>query len=414
MGVQNLNVLLNVIFDGTVIGQIDATNLADDLADKFFRWKDPLYLGAAIAYAVNSAVTAIVTFGLATTRLPLIHPRTTQAINGAAAVAGGAAGVVGDSLKPLAHLTRDSGIRDLNDLFYYSSNNARHAIEDLANLIFSGKADNNSNTILEYLAGGNFIYASSIPYLTLAETYYKTNLVSRTVNALYREKQTYVVSTTVPPKYFFKDYPEGSSWTSPAGRTYTLYSYQKQKPQRPEGLDVLNGSYYNINAWQIAKSSGQAWEVAGYDYSNKISQQELFESFGANSNDTPFQDRAGWQGTFTIPVCDVGDHAESMVDYGEPTLPCCCGTGCRDTRAFVEAANLNKTRSWYYRCRKQLKGTELNIQDIDYGIDLGSRATQFWDRLSKGEKAGFIIGILIAGFVALIVAICILVCLLED
>ena len=380
------------MYDGTVIGQLDATNLADDLADKFFHWKNPLYLGAAIAYAADAVVTTICTFGLAATRLPRTNPKGTQGLLGGADVAGGAAGVVAGYLQPLSGQIRDSGIRELNDMFYYASNATRSALEDLTDTIFSGGADINGKTVLDYLRGGGFLYNDAIPPLNDAEAFYKTSLVARTVNELYRKNRVYIVSTTADP-WTFQDYPENSTWTSPdSGRTFVLYSYEGKKVKPPRGLDVLDGAYYNIYGGQLAKASGWAWEIAGSNYTNEVSQQQLLESFDSNSNYTPFQEQAGWQGMSTIPVCDVQERSEWVVPYGSHTLPCCCGPDCRDTRAFIELANLNAAESWYYRCRKQLKNTDLDFDNIDYGIDLGSPIHLFWHNLGLGGQIGFVIG----------------------
>jgi hypothetical protein len=77
----------------------------------------------------------------------------------------------------------------------------------------------------------------------------------------------------------------------------------------------------------------------------------------------------------------------------EKLLPCCCGANCTDTRAFTEAANLNKSEDFLDICRAQLKGSNIPFEKLDYGIDPGSRAHQFWHHLGAGGKAGFVIGV---------------------
>lgn len=80
----------------------------------------------------------------------------------------------------------------------------------------------------------------------------------------------------------------------------------------------------------ITKAAAGAFRVAKFNYTNRIGQDRLVESF-TNNTLTPFKDGAGWEGTATIPVCDTGSHNWN-VQYGPKTnnqfdwFPCCCGT----------------------------------------------------------------------------------------
>jgi hypothetical protein len=365
--VQNVNLFFNILYDGTIIGQLDATNLADDLADRIFKWKEPAYLGDPIAYAITSALAAFFTFGIAAIRVPAAAA---QVVNGAVAIASGTAQFVSDYLEPLSDNTRDSGIRNLNALFQETSKLTREALHDLVDTIFSGEEDHNGNTIVDYLAGGSFLYDTRIPDLVDVEDYYKLNLIARVVNKLWREpeKHFFITSTTVDVDHLFS-YPVDGSWTSPkTGRTFSVFEYRKKRAAAPPSLEVLNSSYYDIEAWEIAKSSAQAWQVARFNYSSEVARDEILASFNASSDLTPFKDQANWQGMFTIPVCDIGDRREMIADWGSKTLPCCCGKGCKDTAAFMRAANLNNTKSWYKQCQSQLEDSDLDIDTIDYGF----------------------------------------------
>ena len=382
------------MYDGIALAQTDAQALADDLADRFFHWKDPLYLGAAVAYALDATLTTITSFGLA--KAPsLVH----GAVGGIGAFGGAIAGGVAQYLQPLSSQTRDSGIRDLNVLFYNSSHTARQALEATAVLIFSGAYDNSSRSIIDYFASGSFLSSDVIPPQTLVEDFYRHMLVARVVNSLWRETSMYVLSTSSAPEYLH-DFPRSDSYLNPfSNRTYIPYYYRDKHLEPLTGLATLNNSIYGINATQIAGSSGRAWEVAGFNYTTDVALDRLLNaSTNPSDNLTPFQDQAMWEGVFTLPVCDIGTRPQWVVQYDSKTLPCCCGLNCTDTRAFVYAANLNKTRSWKEACRKQLKGSDLDFESIDYGIEDNRN---FWDKLSTGAKAGFVIGC-VGGLVFLI------------
>ena len=131
---------------------------------------------------------------------------------------------------------------------------------------------------------------------------------------------------------------------------------------------MLNGSFFNISASQVAESSGRAWEFAGNDYNDTISAQRLQTALLSKGALTPFQDGAGWEGVFNLPVCDVGYRPKWVNDYDDLVLPCCCGVGCRDTKDFVSAANLNGSKSWLHNCEYHLMGTDLDGTEIDYGL----------------------------------------------
>ncbi len=89
--------MFNVMYNGIALAQTDAQALADDLADNFFHWKNPLYLGAAIAYAVDATVTTLCTFGIEKAPSNIIK----GGLHGFGAFGGAVAGAVAQYLQPL-------------------------------------------------------------------------------------------------------------------------------------------------------------------------------------------------------------------------------------------------------------------------------------------------------------------------
>jgi hypothetical protein len=360
---QNLNTMFNVMYDGLALAQTDAQALADDLADNFFDWKDPLYLAAAIAYALEATISSIISFGVLRIPVPVIR----GGLRGVQIFGSAATDASLQLFQPLQGQTRTSGIRELHTMFYSFSNAARNALDDLAFNVFAGKQDLNNNTILDYLQAGSFLDASLIPQQTDVENFYKTTLVARVANAGWREKSIYMISTTADIKSLH-DYPEEESYHSPkTKRTYTPYYYKKKKVKAPPGIQSLNNTLYNINSSQIAESSARAWEFAGNNCTHETALKRLQGSLLSKGALTPFQDGAGWEGVFTLPVCDIGNRPKWVVEYNQKVLPCCCGVKCKDTKRFLKLAHLDKSQSFYKACKKQLKGTDLDFNSIDYG-----------------------------------------------
>lgn len=62
----------------------------------------------------------------------------------------------------------------------------RRMLSGWANTTFAGEADGANNTILDYLAGGAFVDSDVIPPPENIESFYKTQMVSRTINAKWR------------------------------------------------------------------------------------------------------------------------------------------------------------------------------------------------------------------------------------
>jgi hypothetical protein len=137
----------------------------------------------------------------------------------------------------------------------------------------------------------------------------------------------------------------------PFNRPSNVYRYSEDGILRghldkPWGLDQLSYAPYNISGsvslslvsrrgflitlQDISKSSARAWLAGGFNYNNSMALQEIQGSLVSNGTQTPFQDGAGWTGTFTLPVCDMG-YFDWNTQYGDKTsryglLPCCCGS----------------------------------------------------------------------------------------
>lgn len=399
ISIQNLNAMFNAIYNGVNLGQQDFSDLTDNLADNFFHWQDPLNVGAEVSFWVGSAITTVCSFVPSPLKVVRseIRRASVPAI-GTGNFLNAAVQQTAQSLQPVAGLNRETGISGLKVFALTFSEAARNGTETWANAAFTGQPDTTNKTILDYLQGGSFVDSTSIPNNTEVEIYYKSALIARTINAQWRLQSIYLVGATGDVNTF-GDYPANASFTSQkTGRTYVPYYFDGKSQQEPPGLSLLNQSYYGIRPSQIAESSARAWEYAGNNYTTTLASQRIQSSLSSNGALTPFQDGPGWEGMFTLPACDVGPQSEWLVPFGGKLLPCCCGENCTDTKAFIQAANLNKSEDFLDICRAQLKNTSIDFSSIDYGIDPGSKAHRFWHHLGKGGKAGFVIGIFF-GFV---------------
>lgn len=96
-------------------------------------------------------------------------------------------------------------------------------------------------------------------------------------------------------------------------------------------------------------------------------------------------------------------YANRSSRYG--VLPCCCGENCKDTKDFVEAANLKGFQTLLYGCEQQLKGSGIEFADVDYGFGKkkGPKSLpMYWATLNTAQKAGVAIGMIIGGIVVLV------------
>lgn len=79
----------------------------------------------------------------------------------------------------------------------------------------------------------------------------------------------------------------------------------------------------------ITKSSAAAYRVAKFNFTHDDEVAQLQVSLTSNENPTPFQQGAGWVGTWTLPVCDMGQNNWNTQYGNESTrfglMPCCCG-----------------------------------------------------------------------------------------
>ena len=139
-----------------------------------------------------------------------------------------------------------------------------------------------------------------------------------------------------------------------------LYGYEKNTDaggkksgvalRAPPGMDKLGkGDFAFVTKEDVIRSSVAANKVASLDYTESVAKDQIMNALETGKGN-PFE--PSWEGTFTIPVCDVGiliyhdypkdDKSRILVPYGKE--PRWCGPICEHdnvvTQTFYEAAHL--------------------------------------------------------------------------
>ena len=130
----------------------------------------------------------------------------------------------------------------------------------------------------------------------------------------------------------------------------------------PPGADKLGqGDFSLVTVPNVISSSLDAYNVAGYNYNNVTSYQRA-QSALVDGWANPGYLGAAWEGTFTIPVCDISqtitseyfDKAYILQDYDHDSRPVWCGPICKGdvqtTKDFIHAANMDGFESPRHLC----------------------------------------------------------------
>lgn len=383
----NLNTLFNSIYTGISNGQQDYSDLSGKIALTFFPWNNPEFAFGDAAFWIVAALTMLLT---------IVPGLVEVAATGLAAFTAAGIQQIAYSLTPDSSVGGTQSLADMRSYAAAFGQTSRATLESWSNDTFSGKEDSQNNTILNYLAGGSYVENTNIPSNSEIEDFYKKQLVSRTINAQWKTRKDFILfsktnntnDTSGPLQTRY--YSEGD------GGVYYTYLYHedgvlKGHLDKPWGIDQLNASDYNISGSDITKASARAWKIGGFNYTQDMAFKQIQLSVSSNGTLTPYADGAGWIGTWTLPVCDIGTH-QWNTQFGNKTsrygmLPCCCGPDCKDTAAFVKAANLHGFQTLLRGCKAQLHGTDLDFNNIDYGFKWKKSCALGWAEAPTWKKS---------------------------
>ncbi|OCK74569.1 hypothetical protein K432DRAFT_447221 [Lepidopterella palustris CBS 459.81] len=378
MSVVNLNTLFNSIYTGISNGQQDFTDLSDQIALTFFPWKNPKFPFGDAAFWINAIISIL---------FSIIPGISVPLKSGLTALTKAGVQQAEYSLQPAAPSNNYQTLLQMQEYAATFGQTSRATVESWANDTFAGREDSQNHTILDYLAGGAYIENTNIPSNSEIESFYKTQMISRTINAQWRTQKIFVTFTKTNNTNDTSGPAQTKYYSSQDGGVYYTYFYHEDGVLRghidkPWGLDNLNGSLYNITGTDITKASARAFKIGGFNFTRDMAFQQIEESVSSNGTLTPYLDGASWTGTWTIPVCDIGTH-QWNTQYGKNgsrygMLPCCCGPNCTDTATFVKAANMNNFQTLLRGCKEQLKDTDLDFNAIEYGFTLKHTCALGW------------------------------------
>ena len=113
----------------------------------------------------------------------------------------------------------------------------------------------------------------------------------------------------------------------------------------------------------VIDSSLKAHAAAGYNYDFSTASSRAVKALENGEN--PRDQGAGWEGVFTLPVCDVSGAigknyqygTSILMEYGRGNRPVWCGPVCGEnlqkTQDFIQTSNMRNFKSPKRLCKKQ-------------------------------------------------------------
>ncbi|OCK73645.1 hypothetical protein K432DRAFT_430486 [Lepidopterella palustris CBS 459.81] len=399
LAVVNLNKFFNDLYTGIINGQASYQALVNGTM-VFFPRKPLFVLGDAAVWTIT-LLTALFA-------IPATVVNEPAGINAFVS-----AGVyqINNTLQThtiTSQLKQNRGLAELSSFAATVGSATLGGIELWANSTLSGDTDPLKKNILDYLYNGTFVNGTNLPNSTEVELFYKQQIISREINAQWRTWKIFVMFHKTNNSDDTSGPSESRYYSAADGGVYYLYFYHEDGILRghldkPWGLDFLNGNVYGITAADITKASARAFRAAKFNYNQSFAQERIMTSISSNGALNPFADGAGWEGTWTLPVCDTGIHNWNS-QYGNKTtrygmLPCCCGVNCTDTAAFVKAANMKYFQTLVHGCRGLLGHSDLNFKKIDYGYALDDQLALVYHTWPIAGRVFLILAFIILPFV---------------
>ncbi|KAG0127151.1 hypothetical protein HOY82DRAFT_672219 [Tuber indicum] len=365
VAISNLNRFMRLLHAGIGDGQLGFESLREDVAQNFFPWKDTrteLEKSAPWLSAVFTTAAGFVPFGMAARGI--IDTAFISGVSTAGAAFAGAFFTeigIDPAIKPM--ISRMRLLSELGKFVADYCETAREILGKWSMLIFKGGKDRSGGDIFVYLRGGRFVLQDEWTKSDL-EKFFKKRLVAWFVNLEIRKHtKTFVLcaNSTDPDSVIS---PLESQYRAGNGtRVCSLYRLDDAGNLKDLiAVDKLRQPQYNITSRDIVQSSVDAYLAGGLDYTPENMTSRLQISAALPSNQQWFAKGAAGEGAFTIPVCDVGWKAE----YMGRGMPCCCGVGCRETKSFMEKANMGGFDPVEKVCKEEICR---ECATVDYGSD---------------------------------------------
>ncbi|KAJ5175330.1 uncharacterized protein N7482_001207 [Penicillium canariense] len=338
----------------------------DSWATTFYKDKDDK--SATVLKEVLNAVATVV--GIGATFAGLGYPLTGAVGGAAAALIGGANGAAG----PVVDVHQDDTFQksaDLGGILGTIVVDSLKSFTTANNQLMAGQSYGN-NDIRSYLSGGAFLAYAGVDKNAVTDAM-TSMLIGTSINQLYRTQKIFVMGGGACGDNQGIGSGPSEAVVCRDGKAWYLYYWQENDVisttshqwgwvASPPGAEKLGANEYgSVTVADIINSSLDAYNVAGYDYSNDKAASRAEEAYVSGWGN-PGAKGAAWEGIFTIPVCDVGAAVNSdysgkeyiLQPYGHDSRPVWCGAICggdvQKTKDFIHAANMDGFMSPKHLC----------------------------------------------------------------
>ncbi|KAL9633100.1 MAG: hypothetical protein Q9204_003536 [Flavoplaca sp. TL-2023a] len=373
--VINLHRWLSDIWEGVDTGQKRANSIVFSAAKDFVKPDEKLNVGAKSILAGASFLLGLLGAVPATAVL-------TNVANPSVGLLSATLGI---------HLKSSTGERNFEtaDAFFRVIESFAQQTRDNLQEANSQILDSANDFALQIISGGAWVDAprfdsnKKISANDVA-TFYRKNMISRGINALWKQYNVYVYYTWLNDAGakpgdskcdLDRSGPQDSKYCADDG-VYYLYMYRagRSGADYPYGGAKLAADPYNINPIWAVESSVRSFKAQGLNYDAEAT--DLSKLLGARGIDDYLNSPERLEGTWTLPVCDGSSRGRFNVDYtsqkdydpkggrGEP--PCACGIDGRDTATFIRAANFDAEAA-ANKCL--VSWTETKLDDWPAGVN---------------------------------------------
>ena len=346
---------------------IGAALAKDSWATTFYKDKDDKSVGPLR----EMMAAATIGVGLATAAAGLLPPV------GAAAAAAMGALVLGYMQAAAASygLHKDDTFEKSADLGRMLGNIVMDTVKSFvsANNILMRGHDYEGRDIRSYLAGGLFVDFGGVDKNKVTDTV-NNIFVAQSINALWRKQKIFIMGG-VPCGDKTLGYGNANAMVCIDNKAWFLYYWQENDvisltqhqwgwTNGPPGADQLGrGDYAGVTIRDVITSSLNSYIAAGYSYNYTFGADRVVSAF-KDGWANPSDQGPAWEGTFTLPVCDIGwamdqdveDKQYILQPWGHDFRPHWCGLVCsgnrQQTQDFINAANMLHFQSPKHMCKK--------------------------------------------------------------
>ncbi|KAK4695350.1 hypothetical protein P7C71_g2392, partial [Lecanoromycetidae sp. Uapishka_2] len=241
------------------------------------------------------------------------------------------------------------------------------------NLLMEGQNYDGTGDLRAYLAGGTFVDFPGVDKNGVTNAM-NAFLIGNSINNLWKDQKVFILGGgACGDGQGIGSGPQNATVCRDGQAWYLYYweedvnaivltSHQWGWVAAPPGSDMLGtGDYAGITVEDVINSSLDAYNVAGYDYDSTTAYSRVQSALEGQWRN-PGAQGPSWEGTFSIPVCDVSsaigsnyfDGSYILQPYGEEMRPVWCGPICdgnlTKTQAFIAAAQMTNFNSPKHLC----------------------------------------------------------------